>query len=116
MTGQDDLLDAFACTAIASRIARGVARPVPDPPVIDPSGIHNRHLGMTERQIETLAKQRAIGIKASTEGVVTMAGDKVGRGSRQNWAADCKAFYYGRLRHERDRYEKLAASARSPMS
>ena len=36
---QDDLLDACACLAIASRIARGIARPFPDPPAIDPNGI-----------------------------------------------------------------------------
>src|SRR6516165_4644636 len=30
--GRDDLLDALACAAIAARIHRGLARPVPDPP------------------------------------------------------------------------------------
>jgi predicted RNase H-like nuclease len=35
----DDLLDALACAAIAARIHRGLARPFPDPPERDASGL-----------------------------------------------------------------------------
>ena len=37
--GRDDLLDALACAAIAARIHRGLARPVPDPPECDACGL-----------------------------------------------------------------------------
>jgi len=37
--GRDDLLDALACAAIAARIHRGLARPVPDPPERDACGL-----------------------------------------------------------------------------
>jgi predicted RNase H-like nuclease len=37
--GADDLLDAFACLAIARRIHAGLARPFPDPPVRDAFGL-----------------------------------------------------------------------------
>lgn len=37
--GRDDLLDALACAAIAARIDRGLARPVPDPPERDACGL-----------------------------------------------------------------------------
>jgi predicted RNase H-like nuclease len=35
----DDVLDALACAAIAQRIQSGAARPFPDPPLRDPSGL-----------------------------------------------------------------------------
>jgi predicted RNase H-like nuclease len=38
--GQDDLLDALACAAIARRIYAGMARPFPDPPGRDEFGLH----------------------------------------------------------------------------
>jgi predicted RNase H-like nuclease len=37
--GEDDLLDAFACAAIARRIHAGTARPFPDPPPVDSYGL-----------------------------------------------------------------------------
>jgi predicted RNase H-like nuclease len=37
--GEDDLLDALACAAIAQRIAEGRARPFPDPPERDEHGL-----------------------------------------------------------------------------
>jgi predicted RNase H-like nuclease len=37
--GPDDMLDAFACAAIARRIHAGLARPFPDPPVRDAFGL-----------------------------------------------------------------------------
>src|SRR5215469_13331786 len=37
--GPDDLLDTLACAAIAARIHRGLARPVPDPPECDACGL-----------------------------------------------------------------------------
>lgn len=37
--GPDDLLDALACAAIARRIHAGTARPFPDPPARDASGL-----------------------------------------------------------------------------
>jgi predicted RNase H-like nuclease len=37
--GEDDLLDAFACAAIARRIHAGIARPFPDPPLRDSYGL-----------------------------------------------------------------------------
>ena len=37
--GADDLLDAFACLAIARRIHAGLARPFPDPPARDAFGL-----------------------------------------------------------------------------
>jgi predicted RNase H-like nuclease len=37
--GEDDLLDALACAAIAQRIAAGHARPFPDPPERDAYGL-----------------------------------------------------------------------------
>jgi predicted RNase H-like nuclease len=37
--GQDDLLDALACAAVARRIHAGMARPFPDPPERDPFGL-----------------------------------------------------------------------------
>ena len=35
----DDLIDAFACAAVARRIHAGLARPFPDPPELDPYGL-----------------------------------------------------------------------------
>ena len=37
--GEDDLLDALACAAIARRIAAGTAKPFPDPPECDSFGL-----------------------------------------------------------------------------
>jgi predicted RNase H-like nuclease len=37
--GQDDLLDALACAAVARRIHAGMARPFPDPPERDLFGL-----------------------------------------------------------------------------
>jgi predicted RNase H-like nuclease len=37
--GEDDLLDAVACAAIARRIHKGLARPFPDPPPRDSYGL-----------------------------------------------------------------------------
>jgi predicted RNase H-like nuclease len=37
--GEDDLLDALACAAIARRIHAGIARPFPDPPPLDRYGL-----------------------------------------------------------------------------
>jgi predicted RNase H-like nuclease len=37
--GPDDLLDAFACAAVARRVHAGVARPFPDPPPRDSFGL-----------------------------------------------------------------------------
>jgi predicted RNase H-like nuclease len=37
--GPDDLLDAFACAAVARRLHAGVARPFPDPPPRDSFGL-----------------------------------------------------------------------------
>jgi len=37
--GADDLLDALACLWVAGRLARGEARPFPDPPPRDPFGL-----------------------------------------------------------------------------
>lgn len=37
--GPDDALDALACAAIARRLHRGIARPFPDPPPRDASGL-----------------------------------------------------------------------------
>jgi predicted RNase H-like nuclease len=37
--GPDDLLDALACAVIAQRIHAGIARPFPDPPERDRSGL-----------------------------------------------------------------------------
>jgi predicted RNase H-like nuclease len=37
--GEDDLLDALACAAIARRIRAGLAEPFPDPPPRDRYGL-----------------------------------------------------------------------------
>jgi predicted RNase H-like nuclease len=38
-SGEDDLLDALACAAIARRIHAGIAKPFPDPPLRDRYGL-----------------------------------------------------------------------------
>ena len=43
-----------------------------------------------------------------------MAREKVDPGFPSKLGDGYKAFYYGRLRHERDRYERLAASGQKP--
>ena len=91
--GPDDLLDALACAAVARRLHRGEAQPLPDPPPRDAFGLRDGDLGLKFH---------------------VATGNHDAMSFPPHLLEGYSAFRAGRLRIEQDRYRELAEAGQSP--